>query len=107
MFFSMKRYLVGFVALGLLAGLVGCGGSGLNMDAHLRTNLINTFLYSNPEVDAGVAGCIIDHQVKALELSYAVADIGGRLMMIPIDDIDDRKYSVLVWAAEQCGHDWY
>ena len=27
MFFSMKRSVVVFVALGLLAGLVGCGGS--------------------------------------------------------------------------------
>ena len=32
MFFSMKRSLVVFVALGLLAGLVGCGGSGININ---------------------------------------------------------------------------
>tara|TARA_B110000014_G_C19500519_1_gene270407 strand:+ start:83 stop:394 length:312 start_codon:yes stop_codon:yes gene_type:complete len=103
----MKRSLIVFVALGLMAGLVGCGGSGINMDSHHRTNLINEFLYSNPEVDAGVAGCIIDHQVTALERSYAAADIGEGLMVIPIDDVDDRQYSVLVWAAEQCGYNWY
>ena len=32
MFFSMKRSLVVFVALGLMAGLVGCGGSGININ---------------------------------------------------------------------------
>ena len=30
----MKRSLVVFVALGLLTGLVGCGGSGINVDSH-------------------------------------------------------------------------
>ena len=33
MLFSMKRYLVVFVALGLMAGLVGCGDGGAEAEA--------------------------------------------------------------------------
>tara|TARA_B100000427_G_C15484464_1_gene584580 strand:- start:300 stop:740 length:441 start_codon:yes stop_codon:yes gene_type:complete len=37
MFFSMKRSVVVFVALGLLAGLVGCGNSARPVDKSIET----------------------------------------------------------------------
>ena len=73
MFFSMKRSLVVFVALGLMTGLVGCGGSGINAEGNQDKAFVITEFIAETEFPGtrAEAGCVLDRFIEEYDLTYA------------------------------------
>ena len=65
--------MVVFVALGLLAGLVGCGGSGINAEGNQDKAFVVTEFIAGTEFDGtrAEAECVVDELIDYLDITYA------------------------------------
>ena len=65
--------MVVFVALGLLAGLVGCGGSGINAEGNQDKAFVVTEFIAGTEFDGtrAEAECVVDELIDFLDITYA------------------------------------
>ncbi len=109
----MKRSMVVFVALGLLAGLVGCGGSGINAEGNQDKAFVVTEFIAGTEFDGtrAEAECVVDELIDFLDITYAefraalesgpdwLTFLGGEVQELTEDDF----ISFFIPVAIDCG----
>ncbi len=104
----MKRSLVVFVALGLLAGLIGCGGSDnpLNIkeqDAD-RAWLIQDFLDDDSySVDKEAAECYVDTVAEAANMSYSEIRASAENESADLSEISPEFFAAAMGSFAVCG----
>ena len=110
----MKRSLIVFIGLGLLFGLVGCGGSGINAERDQDRAIVITDFLAGVEGFPGSraqAGCVLDEVFDELDITYADArasiENNGTLFGQEFGqeevDVDDEVMEILFLAAVDCG----
>ena len=108
MVFSMKRSLVVFVTLGLLASLVGCGGSGnpLNIkgqDAD-REWLIQSILNDDSFSEGKKAAeCYVDTVAEAANLTYAELRETAEDESDDLSDVSPEFFAAAMGSFAVCG----